>query len=154
MSYSSPTRGFTLVELLTVMGLFVLLAGLGLFVSMDAYRGSSFRTDRDLLVALLQHARAQAVNNICTGSCTDGAAHGVAATGGVYIAFQGTSYNSSDPQNQVFSANPAVMLGGDTEVLFAQLTGAVAARRVITLAAAEQVSVITIEPNGRIWWTN
>ena len=155
MSRLAPAKGFTLIEILVVMGLFALLAGLGLMVSMDTYRGSSFRADRDLFVALLQHARAQAVNNICTGTCTDGAAHGVGVAAGAYTVFQGSSYGARDAsQDQTFTASPMVTPSGDTEVVFEQLTGAVVSQRVIVLNGDGKVSTTTIETNGRIWWTN
>lgn len=151
----APAKGFTLIEVLTVLGLFTLLAGLGLFASMDLYRGSSFHSERDLLVALLQHARAQAVNNICRGMCTDGVAHGVKIGSGNYIVFQGSSYASRDAtQDQTFATSPLVTSSGDTEVVFAQLTGVAMPPAVIVLRIGGQVSTTTIEPNGRIWWTH
>jgi len=150
------SAGFTLVEMLTVLGLFALIAGLGLFISMDAYRSSSFHSERDLVIALLEHARAQAVNNICTGgSCADGLAHGLEVTNNTYTVFQGSSYASRDAtQDQIFDANPTVTLSGDAEVVFAQLTGAVASPKVMTFREGEKVSTTTVELNGRIWWTH
>src|SRR4051812_38879538 len=69
--------GFSLIEILVVMGLLVLMSGFGLFVSMETYQGSNFSCDRSLFVAALQRARAQAIHNMCYGTCTDGVAHGV-----------------------------------------------------------------------------
>lgn len=149
-------RAFTLIEILVVMGMLALIGALTVFVSMDTYRGSSFRSDRDLLVALLQHARAESVHNICAvSSCTDGASHGVYIGATSYTIFQGASYAGrvvADDQN--FTEDGTVTRAGASEVVFAALSGTVAAQTTITLSGDNKTSVITIEPSGRIWWTN
>jgi len=55
-----------------------IITAFGLVMNMNAFRGFSFRNDRDTMVAALQKARSQAINNICLGTgCTDGKPHGV-----------------------------------------------------------------------------
>ena len=79
-------RGFTMIEILVVIGLFAIAGGFALWVSMESYRGSSFFADRDMFVAVLQRARAEAVNNVCLGAgCTDGKPHGVHIQSDAYI---------------------------------------------------------------------
>ena len=151
---SKYVRGFSFIEILVVMGIFVILGTLSLFVSMDTYHGSNFRSDRDLVVTLLQHARAQAMHNICTGTCTDGKPHGVYIGSGTYTVFQGSSYATRDvAEDQTYTANSTLVATGDSEVVFANVTGVVSASRTITLTA-EQNSTITVDPSGRISWTN
>ena len=149
-------KGFTFFEVLIVMGIFVLVGGFALFVSMETYRGSNFRSDRDLLVATLQRARAESMNNICLGSpCSgnDGKPHGVSFQGGKYVIFQGSSYVTRDAAvDAAFDASPA-FTHPSFEIVFSQLTGN-ATPGVINLSGQGKTSDVHVEANGRIWWTN
>ena len=52
------------MEIIIVIAMFGALLALGLFMSMDAYRGFSFRSEEDTVVSLLQKARSRAMNNM------------------------------------------------------------------------------------------
>ena len=92
--------GFTMLEILVVIGLVLMLSTVTLLVSFDTYRGSNFRNDRDLLLATLERARAQSINNLCVGSTCNvvqnSRPHGVAirpnGQPNSYVVFQGASY--------------------------------------------------------------
>jgi Tfp pilus assembly protein FimT len=158
-------RGMTFFEVLVVMGIFVLVGGFALFVSMESYHGSSFRSDRNLLVAALQRARAQAMNNICLGAgCTDGKSHGVHIDPDAYIVFQdnGSGYISTDPLNAKFDASEAVVHSGylasplHNNVVFTQLSGNTSCGTPcdISLTQGGQTSTSTVTSEGRISWSN
>ena len=103
------TRGFSMLEMLVVVGMFFLLAGFGLVVNMDAYRSTDFRSERDLFVALLQRARSQSMSNMCAGSvCEDGLPHGVHIEADRYVAFQGGVYNAADEENIRYPVSPSI----------------------------------------------
>jgi Tfp pilus assembly protein FimT len=152
-------RGVTLLEVLLVVGLFSVLGGFALFVSMDQFRGSSFYTERDLVVGMLQHARALSVNNVCAGSsCQNGLPHGVRFDAGAFTLFQGASYSAVDPLNARFDANTAFTHGGTLSggsVIFSQLSGTTSCSScTFTLSdAAGHSSTITITADGQITWT-
>ena len=57
-------RGFTLIEMVTVIGIFAILGGSLLFIDMNSFRGDSFRAERDSLITSLQTARAESLNNV------------------------------------------------------------------------------------------
>jgi prepilin-type N-terminal cleavage/methylation domain-containing protein len=154
MSYS----GFTMLEVLVVMGIFTLASGFALFVSSETYRGSNFRTDRDLLVTALQRARAQAVNNVCLEPCADndGKPHGVHIESDTYVLFQdnGSGYDAGDSQNAVFASNTTVAKSPTSlDVIFEQLSGE-STSATMTLTGGGKTSVITISEEGQISWTN
>lgn len=166
-SHSVP--GFTLIEILVVMGILVIVAGFGLFVSMDSFRGYSFHSERDSLISILQKARSQAVNNMCFGAsaCTSGKAHGVhiAVQGGVltYTVFQGNTYNAADTLNEVIPARyaaVAVGVGGFTDITFSPLAATTTptpiTARTLHLydSAGKDSSDISINAEGQILWTN
>jgi Tfp pilus assembly protein FimT len=150
--------GFSLIEILVVMGMLTIIGALGLFMSMDSYRSYAFRNERNIVVSALQRARSQAVSNVCMGAtCTDGKPHGVHVVTGQYVIFQGASYATRDAgYDQVINANtPNVSISGLSEVVFAQLSGEVATPGSITVGDnVGHSSVITINSVGQVVWSN
>lgn len=59
----SHQTGFTLIEILIVIGLFSLLIALGLTLSLDSYRNYLLRADVGKAHSLLLQARSRAMNN-------------------------------------------------------------------------------------------
>lgn len=150
-------RGFTFFEILVAMGIFIIVGGFALFVSMETFRGAHFRSDRDLLIAALQHARAQAMSNICFGACigNDGQPHGVHIQSDKYIIFQGNAYDSSDPNNAAFDSTITTTKTPATlDIVFSQLSGNSAPATVTLTDAAGHASVISVSAEGQISWTN
>jgi prepilin-type N-terminal cleavage/methylation domain-containing protein len=154
------SRGFTLLEVLVVMGLVLMVVAFGLIFSFDDYRNTMFRNERDIAVNVLQKARNQAMNNMCFGAgCTDGKAHGVYfGTAGQYVIFQGNSYASRDAAvDEIIEAkNDAASFSGLTSVVFNTLRAdaSVTGGSTLTVTQAGKTSAITVEPEGRIWWSN
>lgn len=155
-------RGFTLIEILIVVGIMTLLGGVTLIVSMDNYHAYAFRAERDTLVSLLQKARSQSMSNIClptNGSCTNGKAHGVYVSAGQYTVFQGQSYGARDGAvDEIYlvrGVDVKPKSGSLTEVVFAQLSGDVLVPGYISLLNSDgHVSTTTITSEGTITWTN
>lgn len=157
-------RGFSLIEILVVMAMFTMVAGLGLFVSMDAFRGYTFRSERDTVVSLLYKARSQAVSNMCFGAgCTGGRAHGVHfdSVNKRYVIFQGYTYAGRDASvdDVTLFRNNASSVAGLTDIIFSPLAATTTANpsAVSTVTITDQgghASVITIGKEGRITWTN
>lgn len=158
-------RGFTLIEVLIVMALIVFVAGFGLIVNMESYRATSFRTERDTLVALLQKARSESINNMCfSAACTGGKPHGIHMGAHQYVLFQGESYATRDVAlDEVVGAR---YLGLTTtapsfnDIVFSRLAGTTTPNpggtQTLTLvdSAGVETSVITVSLEGQISWTN
>ena len=156
--YSASTQcGFSMIEVLVVLGMFAVMAGFGLYVNMENYRGSSFHSDRDLFVSLLQHARAQAISNKCGGPhCNfNGKAHGVFIQSDSYVLYQVTASTSRDlSEDAVFAANPSLTRTGALDFNFSQLTATTSANKIMTLAGSGKTSDITVSTEGQITWTH
>ncbi len=154
-------RGLTLIEVLVVMTLVVVLIGVSLLISMESYRGTSFRNERNTVIALLQRARSQSMANFCQG-CNDGKPHGVAIrpadNPNKYVLFQGTAYSTRDmAYDSIFDASPHVEAAGMSEVVFAQLSAitTTSGGSLLTLSDfAGYTSVISLGSEGQISWTN
>jgi prepilin-type N-terminal cleavage/methylation domain-containing protein len=151
-------KGFTLIEMVIAIGLLAILASLGLVVSMDNYRGHSFRDERDVVVSALQKARSRAISNVCKGeSCDNGKPHGVFLRDQEYVIFQGSSYlNRDERYDEVIVSNAgAVELSGVDEIVFSRLSGSVEETGLITVSdKTGRSSDIYINNEGLITWTN
>ncbi len=139
-------KGFTLIEILIVLGLLIFITSLGLFISLDTITRSSVYEERDFLVSLLWDTRAQALANVHEKP------HGIFITDTEYILFEGAAYDASAAGNVHLSHHSGTTLGGDTTIIFAQLTGSLAGDRTITLAQDTITAHIDINAMGRIEW--
>lgn len=149
-------RGFSLIEIIVVMSLFIAVAGIGLFVSMDSYRGFMFRSERDTIVSLLNKARSQALNNMCFGAtCSGGKAHGVHFAAGQYTLFQGSTYAGRDTgADEVITAQDlTASVTPLSDVVFSPLA-ATTSFATFTITQDSHSSVITVGSEGQIQWTN
>ena len=138
--------GLTLIEVLVVMGIVVLLIGLGLLVSMDAFRGYIYRSERLVLVSVLEKARSRAMNNInqtCWGARYDG---------DNYVIFKTLPDCATEaPGGDTVPANPNATITGFTGVVFSQLRGATTGAT-ITLTENGRAETITVNAEGAIIW--
>ncbi len=144
----SPS-GFTLIEILVVIGILVILSSLGLLVSLDFYRSYAFNSERDLAVAALQKARSQSLANI------NQAAHGVKIiSSGKYVIFEGDSYSAGSSSNLDLPADPSITASGSGEIVFEQISGrAVGGQKQFILSDPKgRTAQITINPEGGIEW--
>ncbi len=154
-----PSRGFSLIEVMIVLGLFALIGGLGLIISMDTYRGHNFGSERNVLLSTLEKARSQAISNMCFGAgCTDGKKHGVHVTPTGYTIFQGSSWGSRDTavDEVVALESASVVISGLTDVIFAELEGTASFNPVgshtitLTDSSGKDSSTVSITSEGRI----
>ncbi len=53
-----------MIEIIVSIGILLLIASIGLFISMDFLRGGSAHSEQDVVVSLLQNARSESINNI------------------------------------------------------------------------------------------
>ncbi len=160
----STHNAFTLIEVLIVMALIVIVAGFGLIVSMQSYQNYSFRSERDALVAALQEARSQSIENMCFGSCTGGKPHGVHLGLHQYVIFQGETYATRDAAvDEIIAANYFALSTTSpsfTDVVFSRVAATttpnpsgVATISLVDTAGSDS-SVISVNPEGQITWTH
>jgi prepilin-type N-terminal cleavage/methylation domain-containing protein len=148
--------GFTLIEILISIGILAVVAGLGLFVSFDVYRHSSFISDERILISVLQKARNQSLNNI------NQVRHGVhfATSPQSFVIFecpsgtpQCTTYTSNPTTDQVIATSRDLIFpyGVPSDVIFNQLSGDTTAQTIVLESQGTQHS-ITINSEGSINW--
>jgi prepilin-type N-terminal cleavage/methylation domain-containing protein len=150
-------RGFTLIEVVVVLGLFVAILAMTAFIGTQSYRRYAFYTQRSLAISALQKARSQALDNLCLGSnCSGGQAHGVhfSADGQCEI-FQGLNFNPADPANETVCEDQSVPFE-PVDAVFLPLSADSAAGPVsLSLSDALGHSAkIAVGAFGQISWTN
>lgn len=140
--------GFTLIELLISMGIFTLLASLGLFVSMDFYRSYAFRSHSSLVVSALERARNHAQNNI------NGSPYGVHIASANVVIFQGASYASrSTEYDEPFPMDSSITVSGSpVDIVFTQLSGASTVSNSFTMTDDIHTATLFLNYEGRISW--
>lgn len=141
-------RGFSLIEIIVTIALFSIMVALGVFMSVEAYRGATRRSERDVIVSLLERARSRAMANI------DESSWSVCYDAGNYLIAKGSICDDAHALERV-DANDAVVADSTFTgfpVEFAQLSGNVSADKTITVRQAGKTETITINHEGRINW--
>lgn len=150
--------GLSLIEIMVVIGIFVLIMSLGLVTTFSSFKGTIFRSERSTLVSVLDRTRSRAMNNYYESS------HGVCYDNSSpnspnYIIFRGNTFVSGSPTNETLSSSPAVAITSSPNtflcssggIVFSQLTGNSPAVS-ITLTEDGKTSVVSTNIVGRIDW--
>ncbi len=141
-------NGFTIVELLVVLGIVASVGSLGLFLNMDFYQGYSFNYEQNLFVSVIQRARSEAMANINQSK------RGVCIIGSDYVISEGDICTDGDtfPKSSTVTVTWPV---GITTLIFNQIDGSCTTcivPVVITLAGPGKTSTITVNNEGQIDW--
>lgn len=119
----SMKGGFTLLELVIVVGILALLAGI-ILSSFSGFRNSKvLDTASEESLALLSEARGS------TLAGKDSYQYGVHLAAGQMVLYRGAVYSSSDTNNKIVTLDGALeivsitLTGGGSDVLFDRLTG-------------------------------
>lgn len=144
-----PQSAFTLLETMVVIALLSVLLALGLFMNMDTFRGTVYRSEEDVIVSLFQKARSRAMNNI------DQTAWGVCYIAPNYVLFTGSACVAGAITDRI-PANLGVASSSDFQdtfpvVVFTQLSGTTTATTTTVIQDASR-SVISINNEGTILW--
>lgn len=135
--------GFTLIEVLVVVAMFSTLAGMTAFFNLSFYKGSSFTSDYDAFIAVLQRVRAKAISNINESN------HGLYIDADKYILFEGDSYlTATDTQD--ISRNSNITITGASEIVFSQLSGDSNFNGILVLTEGTRTATVSLNNEGRI----
>jgi len=152
-------KGFTLLETLVVMGIFIVLMGVGGVIGFNAYKGYLFRSERSTAVSVLERARSRAMANYYEskhGVCYNQATHS-------YELFKGSTCILGSTDNEIIPGNPnaSTTLG---VIVFDQLTGnpnpsasgstthCLNDEKEISIKEGDKESFVCINNVGRINW--
>lgn len=146
----SGKKGFTLIEILVSFGILIILAVMGLFLSMDFFRGYSFNYEENILIAALQKARSESMANI------NESAHGFYfdAVNNQYVIFQGNNYGTRNALlDETFPAAKIISVSGipSEGIVFEQLSGDCLPADII-ISGNSKSKTIQVNKEGTISW--
>lgn len=139
------SRGFTLIELVVVIGLMALFMAFTLPVGMETLRQHAFLNARESIRTTLTTARED------TLAGTNNAAWGVALFPHDIVRFQGSSYASRVPAYDVtISLGSLVTLSGPSEVTFTRPDGFPSTPSTLILTDSQRTATTTVNVLGTI----
>lgn len=142
------------MEVLVVLAIFIGLLALGLFMSLETFRGTIFRSERSTIVSLLSRARSRAMSNyfgVPWGLCYDSASPQYVLFRSAYVA--GASTNETIPATPSVSiiSLPAKFACSSGGVIFTQLSGTTTPVD-IGIRQNARISTTTVNAEGAILW--
>ena len=110
--------GFTLPEVLIALGLFALLAGVGLSATLSGYLRGTLRDDETRTTDVLLRAREEAMHAIA------GSSYGVRVDTNVITLFRGSSYATRDAGfDETYARSAPGVVQQPVDIIFVTLTG-------------------------------
>lgn len=147
------SKGFTLMEIIVVLAILGFVISIGLLVSLDFYKTYAYKSERNILVGVLEKARSRSMANI------NQSAHGVYidTTNHNYIIFQGQTYATRNSSyDQVFPINPSINLIGvpslPAAVVFSRLSGTTTSETLTMSDGTGRTGTVDIGTDGQINW--
>ena len=142
---ASPMRGFTVFEILIVMGIFTIMIGIAAPTGLGFYLNYQFDSESDLVTALLHQARNRAMVNYNETN------HGMYVLTDQFVVFEGDSYAARVQANdKKYPRNTDVAVSGASEVVFTALSGATASTT-FNLNDTRKSRDIFVNPEGLIY---
>ncbi|MBI2035317.1 MAG: prepilin-type N-terminal cleavage/methylation domain-containing protein [Candidatus Liptonbacteria bacterium] len=142
--------GFTFVEVIVALTIFIILFSLAAPVTLNFYRSRSLISERDSVVGLLRRARGLAMAN------RNQSDHGLFMGNNSTIIFQGVSYALRNQEfDEIFSRENSITASGATEIIFRALDGAatsVNGTTTISLGLSDNIRTISFNAEGGILW--
>lgn len=149
-------RGFSLVELLLVMGVAAILFGLTTVNLVNVQHHTTIATATESLVADMRSQQIKAMAGKTTSSGT-GDKYGIHFDGtSTYILFHGT-YAAGSPDNVAVTPDQAIAFTANpAEVTFSQITGEIGASQTITAKyiSGSETKTITMNKYGVVTGIN
>ena len=136
-----------MVEILIVITIVSMLAGLGYFMDLNILKSNIFSSDLNGIVDSIRRSRSEALNNI------DNSAHGIKILPDSYVLFEGQNYDSRIvSKDQIIPVNSELTFSGLNEAVFTQLSGESTASGSIIVTEGLKTSAITINYDGGVNW--
>lgn len=140
----------TLIEIMVVLGIFVVLISLGAVVDLNAFKSDTLQTEETKVVSLLEKARSRSMANLYQSS------HGFCYVSPNYVIFHGRAtclpVNNTDeniPANVNIASNASTSI---PTTIFTALSGNTSGNPTINLSDGNKTVHIIINNEGTVNW--
>ena len=138
-------RGFTLIEILLVIGILIILLSLISPFVFDFYKNRQLDSCGQEIIQVLRRAQLKAM------SVENDSSFGVFLGNNSYILFKGESFEKRDIQyDEIYELSKFIKISGIQEIVFSKNEGLPSITGTIVLAANGDKRTITINKIGRI----
>ncbi len=140
----NQNKGFTLIEILVVIGIMTFILGFGVVTNLSVFKTDTFQTEEAKIVSLLQKARSRAMSNQYDTN------HGICYIAPNYIIFKGNTCTAGDaiPASVAIASNAGTTF---PTVVFNRLSGTTTGTT-IHITDGVKSADITINNEGTINW--
>ncbi len=155
-AFQDRQQGMTFIEILVVVAIIGVIMSFGMSNNVGLFMGDTFRSEKNIIVSLLEKARSRAMSNMFDSDHGDG----VCYNAGNYVLFRGRTtclpLNSSTDENTPANTNIASVSNFSTTfpiVVFNRLTGNVTGAPIdIIIKDDTKTDIININNEGTINW--
>lgn len=138
-------KGFTLIEMLMTLSVFVILAGISAPFYMSFQARNDLGVTTSVVVSSLRRAQSMSQNMELDS------AWGLKIAAGKITLFKGANFASRDSQyDEEFSISPAVSFSGINEVVFVKMSGETENVGDIIISANNNEKTITVNKKGML----
>ena len=143
----SKKSGFTVFEIIFVMGFFVFLGAISLPFSIDAYRHYILSTETQMMVSILRRAQDMAMANKYEDS------FGISIQENQYVLFRGTSYlNRTISFDEIYPKAKSIAIAPLNDIVFESVSGELDEAVMLTFSNTNSSQKIDINSQGAINW--
>lgn len=147
--------GFTLIEVVLVMGIFVILASFTTVNLLGPQRNADLNSTSTTIIADIKQQQARSMLGETSGG-SSAVMHGIYFESNRYTLFTGSTYNPNDPANFVVNLSAGLTLANafpSSQVIFnlqsGEISGFASGSNVVTLTAmGNQVRTLTFNKYG------
>ncbi|OGG43916.1 hypothetical protein A3G50_02805 [Candidatus Jorgensenbacteria bacterium RIFCSPLOWO2_12_FULL_42_11] len=111
-------KGFTILELMLVVGMLIVIFSLGFPIAFDFYKNYQLRAEGDKFISLLETTRNSSMINL------NQLPHGIYRDNDNFVIFEGNSFAArNQSQDQNFPRAKTISVAGPNEIIFNSLSG-------------------------------
>lgn len=140
------TKGFTILELMLIIGILVVILSLGLPITFDFYKNYQLQAEGEKFISLLETTRNSSMINL------NQLPHGVYRDNDNFVIFEGNNFAArNQSQDQNFPRAKIISVAGPDEIIFNPLSGQAISSAFIFNNGTKSFNVY-VNQEGQINW--